>query len=97
MSDATQGKVHVWIPLLFMGLISIAAAFAYFLLPETLHENLPQTFEDGDAFGRDQSLFSLAKRKGQEDPAVDGVTDLACVMTSLLPGGENEKLRDTQQ
>ena len=78
------------------GLISIASGIACFFLPETLHENLPQTFADGDVFGLDMRFFSLAKRKGEQENTddSDGATDLACVMTTLLPSGEKENDKD---
>ena len=53
----------MWIPLIVMGIISVASGIAVVFLPETLHENLPQTIEDGDSFGRKQKFFSLAKKK----------------------------------
>ena len=46
-----------------MGIISVVSGVANSFLPETLHENLPQTIEDGDSFGRKQKFFSLAKKK----------------------------------
>lgn len=82
----TQGKIHVWIPLLVMGMISIGSGIASFFLPETLHENLPQTFEDGDAFGHDMRYFSLAKSKAEVTGGRDvrgEATDLTSVTTFL--------------
>lgn len=58
---ASYGKVHVWIPLLVLGGISVTAGVAAAFLPETLNENLPQTIEDGEQFGKDTKFFSLAK------------------------------------
>jgi hypothetical protein len=62
-----QGKDHVWIPLIVMGIISVASGVADSFLPETLHENLPQTIEDGDSFGRKQKFFSLAQKRKKSE------------------------------
>ena len=61
-----------------MGIISVASGIAVVFLPETLHENLPQTIEDGDSFGRKQKFFSLAKKKGKkaEDTKIPAFSSL---------------------
>lgn len=53
-------------PVLVMGALSLAATVVVFFLPETLEQALPQSIEDGENFGKDQTLcfcpVSLARR-----------------------------------
>nr|XP_050044284.1 solute carrier family 22 member 7-like isoform X1 [Dermacentor andersoni] len=53
-------------PVLVMGALSLAATVVVFFLPETLEQALPQSIEDGENFGKDQTLcfcpVSVAKR-----------------------------------
>ena len=49
-----QAKVQVQLPLLIFGGISILGAVVTLFLPETCDENLPNTIEDANEFGKDQ-------------------------------------------
>lgn len=49
-----------------MGSISIISGITASFLPETLNENLPQTIDDGDDFGRDLKYWVLAKKVTNE-------------------------------
>ena len=40
-----------------VGILALIAAVLLFFIPETTHEPLPQTLEDGESFGQDQSLL----------------------------------------
>jgi hypothetical protein len=66
------GKIHVWIPLIVMGLIAITSGITVAFLPETLNENLPQTLQDGDSFGAGQEFFSFAKTKKSSKERKEG-------------------------
>lgn len=56
-------KVSPVLPLLILGVCSIAGALATFFLPETAQKSLPQTMEDGRDFGTDQSLcYCICKK-----------------------------------
>lgn len=45
-----------YLPLLVMGVLSLLSALLLFFVPETVHEPLPQTIEDGEEFAKDQTL-----------------------------------------
>ncbi|XP_055334490.1 organic cation transporter protein-like [Paramacrobiotus metropolitanus] len=44
------------LPLLVFGSLTIVGSFSTFLLPETVHQRLPQTLEDGEEFGKNMTL-----------------------------------------
>jgi hypothetical protein len=56
-----QGRYGVWIPLLIIGLSTFVIGIISSFLPETLNENLPQTIDDGEKFGKGRKFFSWAK------------------------------------
>jgi MFS transporter, OCT family, solute carrier family 22 (organic cation transporter), member 4/5 len=41
------------LPLMIMGGLMVAGGVCALMLPETLHQHLPQTLEEGEQFGRD--------------------------------------------
>ncbi|BET03116.1 thimet oligopeptidase [Nesidiocoris tenuis] len=50
-----MGEDHLVVPLVIMGGLLLAGGGCSLLLPETLHQNLPQTLEDGENFGKSTS------------------------------------------
>ncbi|XP_046659328.1 beta-alanine transporter-like isoform X1 [Homalodisca vitripennis] len=48
-----MGADMLVLPLLVMGALLVTGGLFSLLLPETLHQHLPQTLEDGEAFGKD--------------------------------------------
>ncbi|XP_066983222.1 organic cation transporter protein-like [Macrobrachium rosenbergii] len=60
------GTINTIIPLVILGVASIISGSISLGLPETLHRDLPQTIDDGEKFGRDQSFCDfpcIADRK----------------------------------
>ena len=41
------------LPLMIMGGLMVAGGVCALMLPETLHQHLPQTLEEGEQFGKD--------------------------------------------
>jgi len=66
-----------------MGGVCVSAGVGAAFLPETLHENLPQTIDDGEEFGKNKKFFSLVKHI---KPEMQGTKD-----KSLRPMGESYK------
>lgn len=54
--EKIQGRAHLVIPLVIMGLVSVAGGLAALRLPETLNTTLPTTIEEGEEFGKDFKL-----------------------------------------
>lgn len=52
-----QANIHASLPLTVLGLLSIADAALTLTLPETLDQELPESLEEGDKFGREQSFW----------------------------------------
>ncbi|RXG58350.1 Carcinine transporter [Armadillidium vulgare] len=44
------------LPLIIMGVFLVFGGFSALLLPETLHQHLPQTIEEGESFGQNMSF-----------------------------------------
>ncbi len=40
------------LPLMIMGGLMVAGGICALMLPETLHQHLPQTLEEGELFGK---------------------------------------------
>lgn len=63
---ASLAESNTYTPVLVMGVLAAVTAVVALLLPETLEQELPQTIEDGENFGKDQGLwfcpFSMARR-----------------------------------
>lgn len=52
-----QADVHPSLPLLVLGFLSFVDAFLTLTLPETLNQELPETLQEGNDFGKDQSFW----------------------------------------
>ena len=48
------------LPLMIMGGLMVAGGLSALTLPETLHQNLPQTLEEGELFGNSFFMIILA-------------------------------------
>lgn len=49
-------------PYIIIGIVSVTGMMAALLLPETLHQQLPETLADAHFFGREQKFWSLPKK-----------------------------------
>ncbi|XP_014663296.1 PREDICTED: organic cation transporter protein-like isoform X2 [Priapulus caudatus] len=54
-------------PLLIFGVLAISASIAGLFLPETQDQELPETLEDGENFGKKQRFWTLLPQK----PSID--------------------------
>ena len=50
--DCRQGKDSQVLPMTIFGVLSLIAAAVTLKLPETFGENLPETLEEAESFGR---------------------------------------------
>ncbi|CAB0019137.1 unnamed protein product, partial [Nesidiocoris tenuis] len=66
-----SGEDHLVVPLVIMGGLLLAGGGCSLLLPETLHQNLPQTLEDGENFGKSTSCCYPSRHNcpSRTDPA----------------------------
>lgn len=47
------------LPLLVLGVMGIIGGVLSLFLPETMDQELPQTMQDGEDFGKDQKFFDI--------------------------------------
>lgn len=77
--------IHPALPLVTLGFLSFVHAFLTLGLPETLNQDLPETLQEGNDFGKDQSFWwmpciasshkqkkSYRKKEGLPNPAFTG-------------------------
>lgn len=48
-----------FLPLLLLGIFGLIAGCLVLALPETLGQELPQTLQDGEDFGKDQGIWDM--------------------------------------
>lgn len=58
-----KGTIHASIPYIIIGTLNLFNAFLATLLPETAYEELPDTLEDGEHFGKNQKFWHLPRPK----------------------------------
>jgi OCT family organic cation transporter-like MFS transporter 4/5 len=56
-----QGSELLVLPLMIMGVLLVLGGVGGLALPETLNQHLPQTLEDGEAFGEDWRMRDILK------------------------------------
>lgn len=80
-------KYSYSLPYVIMGVITVIGGLTCLLLPETLHENLPDTLEDGETFFGGQTLCynpcGARKEKSAKDDVEKGVDNPAFETTRL--------------
>ncbi|CAB0019139.1 unnamed protein product, partial [Nesidiocoris tenuis] len=71
INEYGHGEDHLVVPLVIMGGLLLAGGGCSLLLPETLHQNLPQTLEDGENFGKSTSCCYPSRHNcpSRTDPA----------------------------
>lgn len=52
-------EVNVSLPLLILGVLGVIGGILCLFLPETLDQELPQTLEDGENFGKGQKIWDM--------------------------------------
>uniref|UniRef100_A0A0K8VPL8 Organic cation transporter 1 n=3 Tax=Bactrocera latifrons TaxID=174628 RepID=A0A0K8VPL8_BACLA len=81
------GRDNLKLPLVIMGIISMIGGLTSLRLPETLHERLPQTIEEGESFGKDWSMkqcfscYSTQKLVSKQD-SYENLHVLSCKINS---------------
>ncbi|XP_026469620.1 carcinine transporter [Ctenocephalides felis] len=69
------GVENLILPLVIMGAVSIFGGIAGLRLPETLHQKLPQTLEEGEAFGSDWSVAQCTECIPKRIKPVESIND----------------------
>ncbi|CAG0881073.1 unnamed protein product [Darwinula stevensoni] len=70
------GRHNLVLPLIIMGILTVIGGICGLWLPETLHEKLPQTIEDGEAFGKEQRFGDCPcfEHRGWNESATESST-----------------------
>ena len=54
-----QARISRFLPLTILGILALVGGIVGLMLPETLGAILPETIEDGENFGKDQSFWQF--------------------------------------
>lgn len=68
------GTVDPNLPFLILGATGIVGGLLSLFLPETMDRDLPQTLQDGEDFGKDDSLWDMPCIRQKEDELEKGHT-----------------------
>ena len=91
-NSSFQAKYQTELPLLVFGAISLLGAVATFFLPETCDKDLPNTVNDANNFGIDQSYLDciLCTKLGTREEEVEkGEKDEPLLITTKVVECEN--------
>lgn len=77
------------VPATLFGLVALVAGFLSLYLPETLNQRMPESIEDGENFGKDDTCFTTCLGGGAKTSVSDHVT-----MDKIQEKNEKEKLND---
>ncbi|CAL8106518.1 unnamed protein product [Orchesella dallaii] len=88
---AVIGRTNPTLSLILLGAFAIAAGFLSLFLAETLGEELPNTLEEAEAFGKNQSFFNcpICSKEREEDVigvAPTAIEDRPVVLRNALRG-----------
>lgn len=72
------GVYNSAIPFLILSCVCLLAGSLSPLVPETLHENLPQSIDDSEKFGTKQKFFSCARQRTETCCSDDQSLDTRC-------------------
>lgn len=56
---SSKATISQTLPLIILGILGIIGGALCLFLPETLGEELPQTLNDGENFGKDQQFWEF--------------------------------------
>lgn len=59
LSVLRQARFSQFLPLTILGVLAVVGSLVGLMLPETLGAILPETMEDGENFGKDQSFWEF--------------------------------------
>lgn len=59
LTPCQQSTYSNTLPYIVLGIISFLGGLVSLLLPETAHQNLPESVADAEHFGADQSFFDV--------------------------------------
>ena len=68
---SSQGTIYQPAPYVIFGSLAAFSCLAAAFLPESLHEPLPQTLEDSEAYGKTQRFWSLNRPSARKSPEVE--------------------------
>ncbi|XP_067625757.1 carcinine transporter [Eurosta solidaginis] len=88
------GRDNLKLPLVIMGIVSMIGGFTSLRLPETLHERLPQTLEEGENFGQEWSLNTCMRCHPKKEgiSPIESYEDL-----DLLPSRIDQEVNQNMQ
>ncbi|KAL7293635.1 hypothetical protein TKK_0012717 [Trichogramma kaykai] len=79
-------KIHAALPLIVLGTLSLIDAALTLTLPETLDQELPETLEEGNSFGKEQSFWWFPCIKSSQEKRKKYRRKLGATNAGFNPG-----------
>jgi len=83
-----QGRFYAGAPYLAMAIMSLTGLLVTAFLPETLHQHLPETIEDADAFGKEHQFWSLHPKRRKSEINVQDINNFLARRRSLAAAAD---------